>query len=83
MVITNVYSRTKTRADICMMRLHTVNIASGPRMVQSTRATIGLVQVVKGSTLNCLFVQQCNRHKQQQNGRENAQSSATNFMEEK
>ena len=42
----NVYSRTKARAYMCMIKLYTVTISTRTRMVQSTPATIGLVQAV-------------------------------------
>jgi len=78
----NVYSRTKARAYISMIKLYTVTIATRTKVVQSTPATIGPVQVVKGSSRKKLLIQRCNRHQQQQNGDENTQSSATNIMEE-
>ena len=61
---------------MCMIKLCTVTIATRTKVVQSTPATIRLVQVVKGSSPNSLLIQRCNRHQQQQNGDENTQPSA-------
>ena len=72
----------KMRAYIFMINVDIITIPTRTRMAQSTRATIDLMQVGKGSIENMFSMQRRNRRKQQQIGGDSAQSSATKFKEE-
>ena len=70
----------KTIAYIRMINTHKVISTNNTRRVQSTIATIDLVQVVIGSTENMFFMHRCNWHKQQTNDTGNAQLAAIMIM---
>ena len=50
----NFFSGTKTGANICLISLYKVTIATITRMISSTPAKIGLVQVIKAGSEDVL-----------------------------